>query len=272
MLKNISAKVTGTVSGLVLALGGSYYLSILERAHASEALEPPKYPWNHKYPWQAFDHASIRRGFQVYRQVCSTCHSLDKVAYRNLIDACYTEEEVKEIAAQAEFQDGPDQEGEMFTRPGRLSDYMPRPYANSNVARFTNNGALPPDLSLMVKARHDREDYIFSLLTGYREAPAGINMRSGLYYNPYFPGGAIAMPQALIADAVTYDDGTESSISQMAKDVSIFLAWASEPEADDRKKAGLKALFIVALMAVPTFYYKRLRWSVLKSRIISFTK
>jgi len=259
-------------STLSVLAGSALYLKKQDKAQANEALEPPKYPWSHRYPWQAFDHASIRRGFQVYKQVCSTCHSLDRVAYRNLIDVCYTEEEAKELAAEIEYEDGPDAEGEMFKRSGKLSDYMPRPYPNENAARFTNNGALPPDLSLMTKARHGGADYIFALLTGYKEPPAGISLRGGLYYNPYFAGGAIAMPPGLIEGALTFDDGTPSSISQMAKDVSVFLAWAAEPEHDDRKRWGFKAGLVLTLMAIPTFYFKRLRWSVLKTRVVSFKK
>jgi len=258
--------------GVGAAIGTGVFASQQNVANASEALEPPHYPWNHRFPWQSFDHASIRRGFQVYRQVCSTCHSLDRIAYRNLVDTCYTEEEVKEIAAERDTVDGPNEEGEMFERPGKLSDYMPRPYANENAARFANNGALPPDLSLIVKSREHHEDYIFALLTGYKEPPHGLTIRQGLYYNPYFPGGAIAMPQALIDGALEFDDGTTSSISQMAKDVSVFLAWAAEPEHDDRKKMGLKAMFVLTLMAVPTYYYKRFKWSAIKSRVLTFRK
>jgi len=239
---------------------------------SSDAIEPPHYPWSHRFPWQSFDHASIRRGFIVYRQVCSTCHSLDRIAYRNLVDTCYTEEEVKEIAAEIDVSDGPDAEGEMFERPGKLSDYMPRPYANENAARFTNNGALPPDLSLMVKAREHHEDYVLAILNGYRDPPEGVTLRQGLYYNPYFPGGAIAMPPPLMEGAIEFDDGTPGTIEQMAKDVTTFLAWASEPEHDDRKRMGLKAMFVLGLVAVPTLYFKQLKWGALKTRVVAFKK
>jgi len=241
-------------------------------AHANEGLEPPKYPWNHRYPWQAFDHGSIRRGFQVYQQVCSTCHSLDRIAYRNLVNSCYTEEEAKAIAAAIEVEDGPNDEGEYFKRPGKLADYMPRPYSNEQEARFANNGALPPDLSLVVKARHAGPDYIFALLTGYRDSPGGINLRPGLNYNPYFPGGALAMPQALSDGMIEYDDGTPATTSQMAKDVATFLHWTSEPEHDDRKRMGIKTLIILSTASVALLYYKKLKWSLLKHRIVQFRK
>eukprot|EP01114_Cavostelium_apophysatum_P019403 TRINITY_DN624_c0_g1_i1.p1 TRINITY_DN624_c0_g1~~TRINITY_DN624_c0_g1_i1.p1 ORF type:complete len:289 (+),score=54.97 TRINITY_DN624_c0_g1_i1:208-1074(+) len=244
-----------------------------QEAHASSAkLEPTPYPWNHRYPWQSFDHASIRRGFQVYKQVCSTCHSLDLIAYRNLVDTCYTEAEAKAIAAEAEIEDGPDDEGYMFKRPGKLSDYLPSPYENENMARFANNGANPPDLSCMVKGRFNGEDYIFSLLTGYKEPPHGLELRQGLYYNPYFAGGALAMPAPLIDGQIEYDDGTPASISQMAKDVSTFLAWAAEPSQDERKRTGFKVLLMVGLMTIPTFYWKHRVFSPFKTRVVQWSK
>jgi len=183
---------------------------------------------------------------------------------------CYSEAEAKEIAQGNDVVDGPDAEGEMFERPGMLSDYFPRPYPNDNAARFANNGALPPDLSLVVKARGRHEDYVFSLLVGYCDPPAGVTVREGLHYNPYFPGGKIAMAQPLSNGQVDFDDGTPNSMSQMAKDVSEFLCWAGEPEHDDRKKLGLKVLVFLGVFAVPALYWKRLKWSVLKHRKIDF--
>jgi len=254
----------------MLSFVASALQSFFPTSKADEALPPPKYPWNHSYPWQSFDHAAIRRGYKVYSMVCASCHSLDRIAYRNLINTCYTEEEVKALAAERDFVDGPNDEGEMFERPGKLTDYMPRPYPNEQSARFANRGAYPPDLSLMVKAREHHEDYLFAILTGYRDPPAGVQLREGLYYNPYFPGGKIAMPQALSNGQLEYEDGTEASISQMAKDVSTFLAWTSEPEFDERKKMGLKALFLVGLVTIPTFYYKRFVFSSLKTKVVQF--
>jgi len=267
-LKTIGAIGLGT--GVLLA---SPFGPLSRQAHASEEeLKPPKYPWSHRFPWQSFDHASIRRGHQVYKQVCATCHSMDLLAYRNLVDTCYTEDEAIAVAATVDYQDGPDSEGEMFTRPGKLSDYFPKPYANEESARFSNNGALPPDLSLIVKARELHEDYLFAILTGYRDPPAGINIRQGLYYNPYFAGGAIAMPQALINDQLEFDDGTPSSISQMAKDVTTFLSWGAEPTQDDRRRMGVKAVFLLALLFFPTLYMKRQKWASVKTRIVQFKK
>jgi len=254
--------------GTGILLGGN----VIPTASASDALHPPQYPWSHRFPWQAFDHASIRRGHQVYKTVCATCHSLDRVAYRNLVDVCYTEDEAKAMAAEVDYVDGPNGEGDMFERPGKLSDYMPKPYANENSARYSNNGAYPPDLSLVVKSREAHEDYLFAILTGYRDPPYGVEMRERLFYNPYFPGGAIAMPQALSNNQIEFDDGTQASMSQMAKDVSTFLCWAAEPEHDDRKRLGMKSLFLITLMAIPTYYWKQMRWSPVKTRAIAFRK
>lgn len=235
-----------------------------------ETLEPPKYPWNHSGPLSSFDAAAIRRGHQVYKNVCASCHSMESIAYRNLVGVAYTEEEAKAMAEEEEVEDGPNEEGEMFTRPGRLSDHFPAPYPNDEAARYANNGALPPDLSYIVKARHHGEDYIFALLTGYRDPPEGVNIREGLNYNPYFVGGQIAMARALYDGAVEFDDGTPATTSQMAKDVVTFLAWASDPKQDERKKMGVQAIFTLSVLYIFALYTKRLRWSLYKSRRIEF--
>jgi ubiquinol-cytochrome c reductase cytochrome c1 subunit len=198
---------------------------------------------------------------------------MDRIAYRNLIDVCFTEEEAKALAAEIEVIDGPNASGEMFERPGKLLDYFPSPYENDEAGRASNNGALPPDLSLITKARHDGQSYVFSLLTGYeREPPAGKVLREGLYYNPYFPGGAIAMPPPLIDHAIEFDDGTDGNLSQVAKDVTTFLAWAAEPEHDERKLLGIKVVSLLVVFAVPAIFYRRLKWSVVKSRVVEFQK
>jgi len=158
----------------------------------------------------------------------------------------------------------------MFERPGKLSDYFPNPYVNDEAARSANNGALPPDLSYITSARHGGENYIFSLLTGYCDPPAGVTIREGLYYNPYFVGGAIGMAQALYNEVMEFSDGTPATSSQMAKDVSTFLKWAAEPEHDDRKRMALKALMMFSLLWCVSYYIKRHKWSVLKSRKIAY--
>ena len=181
--------------------------------------------WSHHGALASFDYASIRRGFQVYRQVCASCHSLNKISFRNLVGATHDEESMKKIAESYEVMDGPNDSGEMFERPGKLSDRLPSPYRNEEEGRAANGGAYPPDLSLMVKARHYGIDYVVALLTGYVEPPAGKTMLPGLHYNPYFPGGAIAMAKQLSDGQVEYEDGTVATESQMAKDVACFLAW-----------------------------------------------
>jgi ubiquinol-cytochrome c reductase cytochrome c1 subunit len=239
-------------------------------AHAEHALDPPHYPWKHGGFVDKYDCSSIRRGHQVFKQICMTCHGLKRIAYRNLVGVAYTEEEVKEMASEVEYDDEPNDEGEVEQRPGKLSDYMKGPYANESQARFANGGAYPPDLSVIVKGRPRHEDYVFALLLGYKEPPAGVTLREGLHYNPYFPGGAIGMGKQLENGMVDYEDGTEASAAQMAKDVSVFLAWASEPEQDERKLMGLKAISGLAIAAVGAAYFKRFTWSVMKTRRIEF--
>jgi ubiquinol-cytochrome c reductase cytochrome c1 subunit len=195
---------------------------------------------------------------------------MNRVAYRNLVGVAFTEEEAKQLAEEVEVEDGPNDEGEMFTRPGRLSDYFPAPYPNAEAARYANNGALPPDLSLITKARHGGADYIFALLTGYRDPPAGVHVREGLYYNPYFPGQQIAMARALYDDGVEYDDGTPATTTQMAKDVATFLSWAAEPEHDQRKLMGVETMVSLGILAGLMLYMKRFKWALLKSRRLEF--
>lgn len=254
----------GVAAGAVAVVGS-------QEIHASaDRILPESYPFNHKGWFEAYDMAAVRRGHQVYANVCATCHSMNLLAYRNLAETCYTEEEVRAMCEEVEVQDGPDDEGEMFDRPAKLSDKIVAPYPNEMAARFANGGALPPDLSLMAKARPEGEDYIFALLTGYREAPQGVTVMPGMHYNPYFSGGQIAMPQPLQDGQVDYEDGTPPTISQMAKDVSVFLTWAAEPAQDERKLMGVKWLTALAAVSVGTAYYKRFRWNVLKSRRISY--
>ncbi|CAI0456781.1 unnamed protein product [Linum tenue] len=190
---------------------------------AEHGLASPTYPWPHSGILSSYDHASIRRGHQVYTQVCASCHSMSLISYRDLVGVAYTEEEAKAMAAEIEVVDGPNDEGEMFTRPGKLSDRFPQPYPNESAARFANGGAYPPDLSLITKARHNGQNYVFALLTGYREPPAGISIREGLHYNPYFPGGAIAMPKMLNDGAVEYEDGTPATEAQVSSHLLISL-------------------------------------------------
>ncbi|KAF8557797.1 cytochrome c1, component of the mitochondrial respiratory chain [Imleria badia] len=235
---------------------------------ADDGLHPAAYPWPHKGLFDTFDHASIRRGFQVYREVCAACHSLDRIAWRNLVGVSHTVDEARALAEDIEYADGPDDNGEMFQRPGKLSDYLPPAYPNEEAARAGNGGALPPDLSLIIKARHGGADYVFSLLTGYMDPPAGVEIREGMNYNPYFPGGAISMSRLLFDGLVEYEDGTPATTSQMAKDVVTFLNWAAEPEHDERKRLGLKAVILFSSLFAISIYIKRFKWTVIKNRKI----
>ncbi|XP_029007631.1 cytochrome c1, heme protein, mitochondrial [Betta splendens] len=264
-------KVALTTLGVLTAGGAGLALALHQAVKASDLeLHPPQYPWSHSGPLSSLDHASVRRGYQVYKQVCAACHSMEYLAFRNLVGVSHTEAEVKALAEEVEVVDGPDESGEMFTRPGKLSDYFPKPYSNPEAARAANNGALPPDLSYIVNARHGGEDYVFSLLTGYCEPPGGVSVREGLYYNPYFPGQAIAMAPPIYNEVLEYDDGTPATMSQVAKDVCTFLRWAAEPEHDQRKRMGLKLLLGSAIFVPLVYYMKRHRWTVLKSRKIAY--
>lgn len=187
-----------------------------------------------------------------------------------MVGQLMTSEEAKAEAAEIEVEDGPDENGQMFMRPGKLSDYVPKPYPNDEAARAANGGALPPDLSLITKARPDGQNYVFSLITGYHDPPEGIKIKGNLNYNPYFPGGAIAMARNLYDGLVEYPDGTPATASQMAKDVTTFLTWAAEPDMEDRKKAGMKALIITGGLLGIFWYLKRHKWSAIKSTKIIY--
>jgi len=258
--------LAAAVAGGVVAAAGGVALA----DEAEHGLESPQWPWNHMGTLESYDVKSIRRGHQVYQQVCAACHSMEYIHWRDLVGVAYTEEEAKALAAETEVEDGPNAEGEMFFRPGRLADVLPQPYKNEEHARYANGGAYPPDLSLITKARHDGQNYIFSLLLGYREAPAGISIREGLHYNPYFPGGAIAMPKMLNDEGVEYDDGTPATEAQQAKDVVTFLQWAAEPEQDERKLMGIKWMTAFALATVTAVFYRRWHWAPTKTQKIIY--
>jgi len=254
---------------------GWYYHLYGTELHAmtptEEGLHPTHYPWIHQQYLKTFDHQALRRGFQVYREVCSSCHSLSRIPYRSLVGVTHTVDEAKAMAEENEYDSEPNDEGEIEKRPGKLSDYLPSPYKNDEAARAANNGALPPDLSLMVKARHGGCDYIFSLLTGYpEEPPPGVKLAEGLNFNPYFPGTGIAMARVLYNELVEYEDGTPATASQMAKDVVEFLNWSAEPEMDQRKKMGMKVLVIGSALFALSVWVKRYKWSPIKTRKIVY--
>lgn len=232
-------------------------------AVAAEAEPPIDRSWPHEGFFGSYDKAALQRGYQVFEQACASCHSAKYLAFRHLAGLGYEEEDVKAIAARHTVVDGPDENGDMFERPARPSDSFPAPFPNEQAARAANNGALPPDLSLIVKAREGHEDYIYSLLTGYEVPPADVQVPDGQYYNRYFAGNLIAMPPPLSEGLVEYADGTPATVPQMAEDVTQFLAWLSEPTMEERKMVGLKFMLFVLAMTGIFYAYKRRLWAKL---------
>ncbi len=233
-------------------------------ATANEALPPKKVTWPFDGIFGTVDRQAAQRGFQVYKEVCSACHGLYNLYYRNLKDLGFSDAEIKEIARNYTVQDGPNDLGEMFERPALPSDHVIKPYLNEQAARAANNGAYPPDLSLIVKAREDGANYVYTLLTHYTDPPAHFKLMPGLYYNPYFPGGQLAMSPPLASGQVTYMDGTTASIEQMARDVTIFLQWAAEPEMENRKSMGLKVMMFLVVFTIFFIISKNRIWKNIK--------
>lgn len=225
--------------------------------------EPPSFPkqkWSFNGVRGTFDRAALQRGFQVYKEVCSACHGLSLLNYRDLAALGYSEAEIKAIASQYEVRDGPNDEGEMYDRPARPTDFFVEPFKNEKAARAANNGAFPPDLSLMIKARAGGTDYVYALLTGFREPPEGIHIQEGMHYNTYFPGHQIAMTPPLHKDLLTYHDGTEATINQMAHDVVTFLAWAAEPEMEARKAIGIRVMLFMGVLTLLLYFAMKRIW------------
>ena len=243
-------------------------------AKAAEEGATPHYPlqkprevdWSFAGPFGHYDKGQLQRGLKVYTEVCAACHSMSLVSFRTLEDLGYSEEQVKAFAANYQVTDGPDDAGDMFERTAVASDYFPAPFANAQAAAASNNGAAPPDFSLIAKARgvtrgfpqfvvdiftqyqEGGPDYLYSLLTGYQEAPAGVEVPEGTYYNPYFIASAsLAMAPPISDDQVTYDDGTPQTLDQYAKDVSAFLMWAAEPHLEDRKRTGFMVMVFLVI-------------------------
>lgn len=227
---------------------------------AGNAPKPPAQDWSFKGLFGTFDRASAQRGFQVYTEVCAGCHSLNLLSYRHLAGIGFSEDQIKAIAAEVEVTDGPNDEGEMFERPGIPADRFVSPFPNDKAAAASNNGKVPPDLSLMAKARFNGHDYLYALLTGYEDAPDGVEIPEGGTYNKYFPGGIIAMAQPLDDEAVEYIDGTKPTLDQHARDITTFLAWAAEPELEERKRMGIKVLLFLLLLTGMLYAVKRKVW------------
>ncbi len=242
-------------------LGLSVTLGLATAAFAEEAKLPSE-QWSFDGVFGTYDRAALQRGFQVYKEVCSACHAVKELYYRDLAALGFSEEEVKALAAQVQVTDAePNDQGEMVQRPGRPSDPIVRPFANDKAARAANNGALPPDLALITKAREGGPDYIFGLLTGYAPPPADMKLGQGMNYNMHFPGHQIAMPPPLNEGAVTFADNTPATVKQMAHDVVTFLSWAAEPNLEDRHRTGVKVMAFLLICAGVFYGIKRKIWA-----------
>jgi ubiquinol-cytochrome c reductase cytochrome c1 subunit len=244
-----------------LTLAAALAVGFVLPAAANDEIHIPKQQWHHDGAFGTFDRAQLQRGFQIYSKVCSTCHAMSLLSYRHLAALGYGEAELKAIAGAVTMQDGPNDQGEMYERPGLPSDRFKSPFPNDKAARAANNGALPKDLSLMVKAREGGEDYIYALMTGYSDPPKDLKVPDGQYYNHYFPGHLISMPPPLQDGIVSYADNTQASVPQMAKDVAAFLTWAAEPKLEERKRIGAKVMIFLAVFAGLMYLVKRKVWS-----------
>jgi len=225
--------------------------------------------WSFNGVFGTFDRASLQRGYQVYTEVCSGCHSVQYLSYRNLSEKGgpeFSVEEAKAIASQFEVEDGPNSDGEMFFRLGRLSDKFVKPYPNVEASTAANGGAYPPDMSVLAKARAGGADYIYSLLLGYEEAPAGIELDDGVYYNKYMPGKKIKMSEPVTDGIVEYLDGTDSTKEQVAKDITTFLVWASEPHLESQHRMGFKTIIYLIILITLVYMSKQKVWSRFSSK------
>ena len=244
-----------------IALSLLVLFSVIPAYASGDAVEPSHQHWHFNGPFGSYDKAAMQRGLKVYREVCAACHSLKRVYFRNLEALGYDENQIKNIAAEYTITDGPDDEGEMFERPGRPSDHFKSPFANDNAAKSVNNGALPPDLSLITKARHHGPDYVHGILTGYHTPPEGTTLLEGQYWNQYMPGHVIAMAPPLSDGVVAYEDGSPETVEQYSKDVVNFLTWAADPYMEERKRTGIKVLIFLAVFAGLMYAVKRKIWS-----------
>lgn len=272
MMKTFLKGMTALALGLGLASG----------AQAAEypIHEPIEQSWSFAGPFGTYNKGQLQRGFQVYREACAACHGLDRVAFRNLEALGYSEQQVIALAAEYEVEDGPDSFGDMFFRPAIPADRFPSPFPNPQAAASANNGAVPPDLSLIAKARAAERgfprfvidiftqyealgaDYIYSLLQGYQDEPEGYNLQPGTYYNPYFLSGtALSMPQPFADGMIPYNDGTPETIEQYSRDVAAFLMWTAEPHLETRKQTGFVVMIFLVLFGGLVYMSKRKVWS-----------
>jgi ubiquinol-cytochrome c reductase cytochrome b/c1 subunit len=275
-----SGKVAAVLVAFVIA--GGLFLGSASSARAEDDT-PPMQKWSFSGPLGTYDRGSLQRGLKIYKEVCSNCHSLNYIAFRNLADAGgpgYSEAQVAALASEYKIKDGPNDQGEMFERPGRPADYFPAPFPNEQAARAANGGGLPPDLSLITKARsYERgfpyfiwdfftqfqeqgPNYVSAILQGFEDKPpAGVSIPDGSYYNKYFPGHAIKMPKPLSDGQVTFDDGAPATLPQYAHDVTTFLMWAAEPKMEARKHLGMQVFVVLIIFAFLMYFTKKKVWA-----------
>ena len=240
------------------------------KSNSAEKIEYLTTDWSFKGLFGKFDRGALQRGYQVYTEVCSSCHSMKYLSYRNLAEKGGPEfsiAEAKAIAASFEVTDGPNDDGEMFTRPGKLSDKFVMPYDNVKAAQAANGGAYPPDMSVLVKARGGGVDYIYSLLQGYEDPPVGMSLDDGVYYNKYMYGNKIKMANQLSDGLVEYGDGTTASVKQMSKDVTTFLMWAAEPHLESRHQMGFKAIVYLIILTILVYFSMKKIWSRIETEV-----
>ena len=268
MMKNINIK------GLLATIVTATLLCSGTNAATEGVMHPEKQGYTSTGIFGKFDIPSLQRGLQVYTEVCAACHSMDLVAFRTLKDFGYNEDEIKAIAIEYEYETL-DEDGEIIYRLGIPADSFPAPFANENMARSANGGALPPDFSTLIKAREHLsflpwtttygEDYVVTLMTGYHEdAPEGFDLNEGLYYNDYFAGNQIAMAPPLFDEIVEYADGTPATIHQMAYDVANFMAWASDPTMQERKEMGLRVMLFMFVFVILLYFTNKRIWRKVK--------
>ena len=279
-------KILHGLAVLAIVAGGTVMVAAAQDGNSAEPThfpleQPQEMSWSFAGPFGTYDKAQLQRGLKVYKEVCSACHSLNLVAFRSLEDLGYSEAQVKAFAAEYQIHDGPNDDGEMFDRPGKPSDHFPSPFPNEQAAAAANGGAAPPDLSLIAKAREVQRgfprfifdiftqyeeggpDYIHAFVTGFgQKPPAGVTIPEGTYYNPHFISGVSThMPPPLSDGQVAYDDDAPQTIDQYSKDVAAFLMWAAEPHLEARKEVGFRVMIFILIFGVLVYLTKRKVWS-----------
>ena len=264
--RKLASMNVGGAALLALSLSGAAFAKDEATSTEPSNHEPEieAQSWTFSAPFGTYDNAQLQRGFQVYKDVCSNCHSMRLLSYRNLGEPGgpeFSPKAVATLAGQVQVTDGPNEKGEMFQRPARPVDHFRSPFANEQLARNANGGALPPDLSVVAKAREGGPDYIYALLTGYTDKPAGFDVAQGLHYNKAFPGHQIAMPQPLSDGVISYTDGTPKTLDNYARDVSAYLMWAAEPKLEERHKTGARVLLFLVVFVAIMYLAKRTVWA-----------